>query len=155
MQKTSYEMRISDWSSDVCSSDLPITTIADLTPHPFVGYLEFTDFVDTLSGLTKLGIRPQFRSSNIVAQAQAAQAGAGIALLPDYVVSPDMDLVPVLRSEEHTSELQSLMRTSYAVFCLKKTIIHPVSNPHLVYIILLSKQHHTDHNLPLYDAILS
>src|SRR3546814_11450911 len=96
MQKTSYEMRISDWSSDVCSSDLPITTIADLTPHPFVGYLEFTDFVDTLSGLTKLGIRPQFRSSNIVAQAQAAQAGAGIALLPDYVVSPDMDLFPVL-----------------------------------------------------------
>src|SRR3546814_1676037 len=49
----------------------PITTIADLTPHPFVGYLEFTDFVDT-------------------------------------------------RSEEHTSELQSLMRISYAVFCLKK-----------------------------------
>src|SRR3546814_3768755 len=92
----------------------------------------------------KLGSRPQFRSSNIVAQAQAAQAGAGIALLPDYVVSPDMDLVPVLpeqvvfplelwllihadaarlariRSEEHTSELQSLMRISYAVFCLKK-----------------------------------
>src|SRR3546814_9755535 len=122
-------MRISDWSSDVCSSDLlswrdvdlavvhkrpdtgehrlrkltplslrlytarsyldqhgPITTIADLTPHPFVGYLEFTDFVDTLSGLTKLGIRPQFRS----------------------------------RSEEHTSALQSLMSISYAVFCLKK-----------------------------------
>src|SRR3546814_6577662 len=93
MQKTSYEMRISDWSSDVCSSDLPITTIADLTPHPFVGYLEFTDFVDTLSGLTKLGIRPQFRSSNIVAQAPAAQPGAGIALLPDYVVSPDMDQI--------------------------------------------------------------
>src|SRR3546814_3163609 len=57
----------------------PITTIADLTPHPFVGYLEFTDFVDTLSGLTKLG-----------------------------------------RSEEHTSELQSLMRISYAVFFLKQ-----------------------------------
>src|SRR3546814_2142592 len=150
MQKTSYEMRISDWSSDVCSSDLPITTIADLTPHPFVGYLEFTDFVDTLSGLTKLGIRPQFRSSNIVAQAQAAQAGAGIALLPDYVVSPDMDLVPVLpeqvvfplelwllihadaarlariRKVAETleigrahSELQSIMRISYAVLCLE------------------------------------
>src|SRR3546814_4251031 len=33
--------------------------------------------------------------------------------------------VPVLRSEEHTSELQSLMRTSYAVFCLQKTKTHP------------------------------
>src|SRR3546814_17214359 len=74
----------------------PITTIADLTPHPFVGYLEFTDFVDTLSGLTKLGIRPQFRISNIVAQAKAAQAGSGIALFPGYVVCQDMDLVPVL-----------------------------------------------------------
>src|SRR3546814_15173561 len=33
-------------------------------------------------------------------------------------------LVPLLRSEEHTSELQSLMRISYAVFCLKKKIYH-------------------------------
>src|SRR3546814_10736452 len=38
------------------------------------------------------------------------------------------DIRAILRSEEHTSELQSLMRISYAVFCLKKNIIHNNNN---------------------------
>src|SRR3546814_3448890 len=39
-------------------------------------------------------------------------------------------LVAATRSEEHTSELQSLMRISYAVFCLKKKKVKPTNNPH-------------------------
>src|SRR3546814_10113444 len=97
-QKTAYEMRISDCSSDVCSSDLPDIAIlipqdgADLTA-PEIDYC-------TRHGASS----PQLHSSP---------------------ASPSEDLrtlcraLPV-RSEEHTSELQSLMRISYAVFCLKK-----------------------------------
>src|SRR3546814_7515923 len=45
----------------------------------------------------------------------------------------------LVRSEEHTSELQSLMRISYAVFCLKKkkNIVHPNTNSHTVFLLLL------------------
>src|SRR3546814_6375305 len=42
----------------------------------------------------------------------------------EYLISPDLappSTFPIIRSEEHTSELQSLMRSSYAVFCLQKT----------------------------------
>src|SRR3546814_5485637 len=53
-------------------------------------------------------------------------------------------LSPVMRSEEHTSELQSLMRISYAVFCLKKKTLHhlphtplPPLHPHLLRLPLL------------------
>src|SRR3546814_6726163 len=53
--------------------------------------------------------------------ARADSVLAGLAALPDDV-RPD-DFVLVHRSEEHTSELQSLMRTSYAVFCLKKKTV--------------------------------
>src|SRR3546814_9637632 len=44
------------------------------------------------------------------------------------------------RSEEHTSELQSLMRTSYAVFCWKNKIKHPITNSHLESRLWLYKQ---------------
>src|SRR3546814_8935375 len=50
----------------------------------------------------------------------------------------------IIRSEEHTSELQSLMRTSYAVFCLKKKITHHVTNANLVQRILLTNHHYVD-----------
>src|SRR3546814_3980709 len=93
-------MRISDWSSDVCSSDLlaKILCVAtllyalssiDLIPD-FIPVLGFVDDAILLPGLIWLAIR----------------------MLPPQVVAS--------RSEEHTSELQSLMRISYAVFCLKK-----------------------------------
>src|SRR3546814_2332335 len=85
-QKTAYEMRISDWSSDVCSSDLlwpdRRTQAVARDPRRLQGFAD-----------------PQQRLHR-----HARQRGAGQRL----------------RSEEHTSELQSLMRISYAVFCLKK-----------------------------------
>src|SRR3546814_7034235 len=96
-------MRISDWSSDVCSSDLG--TPVD-TPHwtkPFC-----------------------FTSSKVAAVAAVAPT-AVMALAASRTFNVDMDQPSLLftffvpkRSEEHTSELQSLMRISYAVFCLKK-----------------------------------
>src|SRR3546814_10680209 len=90
-------MRISDWSSDVCSSDLTMGTTLI-----FVG-LEVCDGWCNLSGLIGL--------------VQAGKLSQEIA--PPYRPSPKPTQVE-WRSEEHTSELQSLMRTSYAVFCLKK-----------------------------------
>src|SRR3546814_7030931 len=95
-------MRISDWSSDVCSSDLSprpaerklAKAVADdpalATSHAGMAIADtcdrIADSIDTLAHLLR--------------QAREADIGA--------------------RSEEHTSELQSLMRNSYAVFCLKK-----------------------------------
>src|SRR3546814_6298415 len=138
-------MRISDWSSDVCSSDL-----ADIR------YLE-----------TEFGARANMRQLErwnqddfLYATPTAQQYLAGERALahldgvqpngPDYVAPPvmvamvqtpadlpsapqaapaspaptqirsDIAVIREARSEEHTSELQSLMRISYAVFCLKK-----------------------------------
>src|SRR3546814_6574210 len=101
-QKTAYEMRISDWSSDVCSSDL---------------------------ALNRLAFQRMDKDSNIVL---IGPMGAGKSALGRRIASHfglhfvDTDALieqrtgTSIRSEEHTSELQSLMRISYAVFCLKK-----------------------------------
>src|SRR3546814_4424934 len=104
-QKTAYEMRISDWSSDVCSSDL-VMDFADLVR--LAGVIE-----DTLGrrGLAGVDVRHDTEIAIAFERMAACHerflAGLGEALSA--------------RSEEHTSELQSLMRSSYAVFCLKKT----------------------------------
>src|SRR3546814_6673842 len=90
-------MRISDWSSDVCSSDLGAPTL-QLTENP-----------DILTMLATSPHRPRLligfaaETDHVIDHATAKRA------------KKDAD-----RSEEHTSELQSLMRISYAVFCLKK-----------------------------------
>src|SRR3546814_1635512 len=129
-QKTAYELRICDWSSDVCSSDL----LCD---------------IDGLI-IPKLETRDQlFPVDHAITRAEAAQPGrrrieimAGIESMRGVI-----DAVPLCaahpritsaffgaedfaadiggrrtkgRAEEHTSELQSLMRISYAVFCLEK-----------------------------------
>src|SRR3546814_6016205 len=94
-QKTAYEMRISDWSSDVCSSDL-LKGIDMIRFDENGKIVEFEVMVRPLSGLQALG------------EEMGRRLGA------------------YLRSEEHTSELQSLMRISYAVFCLKKKKIQKI-----------------------------
>src|SRR3546814_7826727 len=100
-------MRISDWSSDVCSSDL----------QP--GRLD-THQIAAVALLIRT--RQQTRQAQI-AVAVAAQQGQARGLLA-IVGQPDIGTGDRLqafgRSDEHTSELQSLMRLSYAVFCLKK-----------------------------------
>src|SRR3546814_2655129 len=59
------------------------------------------------------------RINRVTVETMASEAGGGLLLA-----------VLGVRSEEHTSELQSLMRLSYAVFCLKKKNINPNTNPH-------------------------
>src|SRR3546814_9970118 len=93
-------MRISDWSSDVCSSDLGNASVAEIE----------ADRLDmSLSGSGKVVLAGK------AAQARVTVLGAGNVDAHGLTVA-DADV----RSEEHTSELQSLMRISYAVFCLKK-----------------------------------
>src|SRR3546814_2127372 len=64
------------------------------------------------------GLRPQLLLADVMGPAAAALADA--AAQEKHVDDAAVGHVHVVRSEEHTSELQSLMRISYAVFCLKK-----------------------------------
>src|SRR3546814_6203374 len=99
-------MRISDWISDVCSSDLIAVRqvavreeLGERLPRPAAEILE----AHRLHGGPQCGVGRQ-PVGQMVVQARPVERPAA----------------HLLRSEEHTSELQSLMRTSYAVFCLKK-----------------------------------
>src|SRR3546814_5708158 len=115
-------MRISDWSSDVCSSDLhrledrfdgrPTLLILD---EAWV-YLDNPVFAARIREWLKV-LRKKNVSVVFATQSLADIAGSSIA--PAIIEScPQRIFLPNDRSEEHTSELQSLMRTSYAVFCL-------------------------------------
>src|SRR3546814_1638193 len=106
-QKTAYDMRISDCSSDVCSSDLRPPPQEEGTAE-VVGRLVSARRHRWRRGV---GGGPPF-----LVRLRPHREDEGRALLDVVVAEPR--LVP--RSEEHTSELQSLMRISYAVFCLKK-----------------------------------
>src|SRR3546814_10150910 len=117
--KTAYEMRISDWSSDVCSSDL------HAREHP---QRRCTDRVVAVAGPRMLGsgAADQHVAAVAVPGQQRQQVAGGEQVRQQvFVQAPAQELLrlvdqpPALRSEEHTSELQSLMRSSYAVFCLK------------------------------------
>src|SRR3546814_2152333 len=117
-------MRISDWSSDVCSSDLQNACgargrgIGVDRDQPFV---EVAKFVRVLLGLRR---REQLRAFGVGGEhGVERRRGAARRFLRDIAdarLARHFDAALVGRSEEHTSELQSLMRTSYAVFCLKK-----------------------------------
>src|SRR3546814_2810036 len=108
-QKTAYEMRISDWSSDVCSSDLA----AAVLPPGKVHIGEIQGHKDARSALMAGDGKA---ITNAFFNAEEFKPD-GIFTVADLRAAA---LQPVERSEEHTSELQSLMRISYAVFCLKK-----------------------------------
>src|SRR3546814_1556925 len=123
-------MRISDWSSDVCSSDLYLVELASTTPSAanIAAYAEIVrdkavlrQLIEVGTGIVNDGFQPEGReSSEILASAEQqvfAIAEAGARGRTDFV---PINKAMSERSEEHTSELQSLMRISYAVFCLKK-----------------------------------
>src|SRR3546814_8764792 len=113
-------MRISDWSSDVCSSDLRHhmrevqgrdRRLADIginvprqAAEPGLDGVDALDHAGEVAALDHLFDEPQ------------ALIGDARVIVPDGHGCGDIGR----RSEEHTSELQSLMRISYAVFCLKK-----------------------------------
>src|SRR3546814_2885839 len=120
-------MRISDWSSDVCSSDLAeiLRQLHRLVDDALV--LFGIPHLDIAGQREVLALRMALEA---IVRQDAAQVG--IALEDDAVHVEHLALQPAGdrpdvrdggngRSEEHTSELQSLMRISYAVFCLKKT----------------------------------
>src|SRR3546814_1154399 len=112
-QKTAYEVRISDWSSDVCSSDLPAIVLQKVSPGRTY----------TTKGATTLqGTRVQFDLFGLDYRDIAPLYEALLAEMeqPETVAGITFGMAFLDRSEEHTSELQSLMRISYAVFCLKK-----------------------------------
>src|SRR3546814_6857795 len=92
-------MRISDWSSDVCSSDLRSTSDCE--------HARRRTAAKGLAIAPRRSGDERGRESVAVRFATAEETARSPARVND-------------RSEEHTSELQSLMRISYAVFCLKK-----------------------------------
>src|SRR3546814_3485072 len=113
-------MRISDWSSDVCSSDLMRTR---MTPSCRVGpqTLRWHDVAhgraDHPPG-TRLRRGGDGRAHRTeLPRGRPRHQAQRLARAPDPSTGP---AEPLDRSEEHTSELQSLMRISYAVVCLKK-----------------------------------
>src|SRR3546814_7335310 len=113
-QKTAYEMRISDWSSDVCSSDLSISAkyyCVDRHDHRSAAN-RFPKVNRTSAASIEKPIH------NVKVPMNAAEA-ASKSIRRWKLVSSYLERA-ICRSEEHTSELQSLMRISYAVFCSKK-----------------------------------
>src|SRR3546814_2804181 len=112
-------MRISDWSSDVCSSDL---VVAEYRVLVRVERHRLTVRLDILPGRVHVG-----KGALALDHLQMHQLAGRIidvnqqrALRPAILKPPVLRAIELARSEEHTSELQSLMRISYAVFCLKK-----------------------------------
>src|SRR3546814_6260088 len=126
-QKTAYEMRISDWSSDVCSSDLfrPAEGRSCAEQHGRIGAgVEFQAAQigeRILARHQRVGGRvdPVIGAGQQEAERRApAEDGKGGAFR--FGQPMRFPIAGAERSEEHTSELQSLMRHSYAVFCLQK-----------------------------------
>src|SRR3546814_9247810 len=131
-------MRISDWSSDVCSSDL-VTNVADgvaATDAVNKGQLD-TGIADA-KAYTDTTATQTLSSANAYTDAKFAAWDDTFAAFQgeiDHRLAEQdrrIDKQGAMgRSEEHTSELQSLMRHSYAVFCLKKKTQNKSTKDHM------------------------
>src|SRR3546814_9513354 len=153
-QKTAYEMRISDWSSDVCSSDLAYSQAAGGRGGSSDLIMSLAPLVLIFAVFYFLLIRPQQKKmkehremlANVRRNDRIVTNGGLVGVVTKVSDTDDLLTLEVAagvkvqvargmiaevrgkgqpvaskpRSEEHTSELQSLMRISYAVFCLKK-----------------------------------
>src|SRR3546814_5554862 len=111
-------MRISDWSSDVCSSDLEVVqNMTGTTPSAWNDPTRGSELAQS-----------QFDRGVDVIYAAAGGTGVGVyqtaADSGKFAIGVDSNQNYLHRSEEHTSELQSLMRISYAVFCLQQKKQH-------------------------------
>src|SRR3546814_8656699 len=136
-QKTAYEMRISDWRSDVGSSDLggpadaghrgpahglDQTVVAAARQHRALRAQRGGGELEGCMGVVvEAAHQAVVQRVADAEQVEAGQhAGEEVPALLVQIIAEQRRLLDQLRSEEHTSELQSLMRISYAVFCLKK-----------------------------------
>src|SRR3546814_6327946 len=133
-QKTAYEMRISDWSSDVCSSDLAGLPrrggdeAGDRPRRPRRAERQLRHRQGDPAARRETGDRRDPRAARCESVAGTVDRGPHrqhrrCGPQPFAVGGPRARRgrrPGRARSEEHTSELQSLMRISYAVFCLKK-----------------------------------
>src|SRR3546814_3922242 len=116
-------MRISYWSSDVCSSDLEIVQENREAFAADVFLASDGPRVNVERANINLGNRG---AVNFDLHVDLREGGHHSGNWGGLLANPGIILAHVLatlRSEEHPSELQSLMRISYAVFCLKKQII--------------------------------
>src|SRR3546814_4626659 len=131
-QKTAYELRISDWSSDVCSSDLVALLrnvfLACAAGHSALRFSSRRPLVQPAVDATRpfpgghRRLRQFHRLFRVLHRRCADRSGGSSGRDRDkFLDHPE-------RSEEHTSELQSLMRISYAAFCLKKKNLHHTYN---------------------------
>src|SRR3546814_5802406 len=122
-------MRISDWSSDVCSSDLPFFGIFGIDDMRLVGTIgrHIAPGIEQIAVAVALEHAAEIPAVAVI----VGELGVLVAVVDVIDVAQKFDVGPQAartgalrvafeRSEEHTSELQSLMRISYAVFCLKK-----------------------------------
>src|SRR3546814_1458259 len=124
-------MRISDWSSDVCSSDLRCSVRIGFDEAQAHLLHAGADILLHGSRFEPFGLTPLYSM-----RYGTIPIGSRIGGMADTILDPGMHrpvgamhgatgiLFEGERSEEHTSELQSLMRISYAVFCLKKKKQH-------------------------------
>src|SRR3546814_10042820 len=106
-------MRISDWSSDVCSSDLSgLPVLRRHSKHHCAG--------PTNSKRRAILSKDTFPDRSATLWVSASLAAITRLTILISMRHQMLSIRIAARSEEHTSELQSLMRISYAVFCLKK-----------------------------------
>src|SRR3546814_10802367 len=129
-QKTAYEMRISDWSSDVCSSDLLLALAgAEVAAPPRFPVRAGFAYRKKAGRREYVRVKLERGADGVPLARRAGSEGAGVLsslvaadglveLADDTLWLSEGDTaayLPFSRSEEHTSELQSLMRISYAV----------------------------------------
>src|SRR3546814_5555018 len=122
-QQTAYEMRISDWSSDVCSSDLaPFFWLSPVMSNTEQASPSRCAAMPSSAPIVTTPVPPMPETMMLNAPSEsAASTGSGRSVCASPASAETLGLRgSASRSEEHTSELQSLMRISYAVFCLKQ-----------------------------------
>src|SRR3546814_2735271 len=127
-------MRISDWSSDVCSSDLIVGEVplgrfrfgkddAVAAANLHVAFRRGRGLFHFGGHVLRLLVLPQPKETRVAHRSARGEFGEG-DFGDDFGFQPmDLargDLVDLERSDEHTAVLQSLMHISYAVFCVKK-----------------------------------
>src|SRR3546814_8420749 len=124
-QKTAYEMRISDWSLDVCSSDLHVT-VAEASIRKAKGLKADEPVCYACHGpVAEMEEIYQFSPLTMKWCVDCHKE-------TEVIHAEDNEYYDRIRSEEHTSELQSLMRISYAVFCLQKKIRDEKNNEEII-----------------------